>query len=153
MIAIKPIKIRDEHKPLICLITQLLFIISLATWCFGIAVVAKEPTLINLFFGESHMLASGGAIIGSMTGLMSTLFFCYKLTYKYSKQDWEQNQLRAMGSGLFDKETHLSHKEMLIRFEQAQLSMEEKAKMKEMEISKKLKNLETMKKKGQKNEK
>lgn len=143
---IKPIKIRDEYKPLICLLTQLTFIVALAVWCFGIAVVAKEYTLLTLFNNDNnYMIACGGAIIGSMSGLMSTLFFIYKLTYRYSKADWEQNQRRAMGSGLFDKETHLSHKESVLRFEQNQLSLEEKTNIKEMEISKKLSKLESVK--------
>lgn len=147
--SLKPIKIRDEYKPFICLITQLAFLVALMVWCFGIAVVAKEYTLQQLFnYDDNYMIASGGAIIGSMSTFMSTLFFIYKLTYKYSKEDWEDNQRKAMGSGLFDKETHLSHKESLLRFEQSQISLEEKTKSKENEIAKKLEKLENMKKKG-----
>lgn len=152
-IIIKPIKIRDEQKPLICLITQLLAFCALVVWCFGIAVVAKDPELHDHFskiignaFVNKYMEVCGGAIIGSMSGLLSTLFFCYKLTYKYTKQDWEQNQKKAMGSGLFDKETHLFHTEMLLRFEQSQLTIEEKTKEREREIQKKLLSLEKLKK-------
>lgn len=181
MIVIKPIKIREEYKPLICLSLQILAFCAFVIWCYGIALVSKDwglqdyfgrleypnkiPTPdVNNFFDDilspiekndidEYLELSGSALIGSMTGLITTCYFAYKLAYKYSKQDWEQNQLKAMGSGLFDKETHLGHREMLIRFEQSQLSMEEKAKMKEMEIQKKLKNMEILKKKAIKNEK
>lgn len=148
---IQKIKIQEKHKPIICLLSQIVMVIGLAFFCFGIAVIAKDYGLQHLFLDTNwsvdtkYMEAIGGCIIASSLMIVTNSYMVYKMTYGWSEEDMEGAHLKSVRFGHFDKETLLKNKENILDFKKKQIKKEEEMSEKEIQFIKKSKELSKLK--------